>query len=371
MAAANLIYPIYYLIQADINVERILTGQLFLGVRNVEKAETTQVDSNGDLKVRTLNSERFYREIITSHNKKSVKAMEVNLANGKRYVYNVIKTEMRNDKLELILKRNGNNDINSGDYINTDIKFYLHASEKDFDPFTELGTATWNQSSKLMTIKRNDQIYFPIQIQHLASVGKNLLITGKDDKGKTKRMVAKVKSVTMNNENTLLELTNKGFVPLGTTAKNAVDGFSTGIYNNLRILYEEPCEPQDCQYNKTAAALSIDGIIKKVNKDAGTFQVDFIVEGRALMMSGFNVQSENAYRFLEKMYEYVNSDPSNFLDLGLTTAVYGRGAASLRETFLSGLKKKKDRLIATFKYGGDLNIKKGTKMEDIYFFFHK
>jgi hypothetical protein len=360
MAAANLIYPIYYISQADINVERILTGQLFLGVRNVEKAETTQVDSNGDLKVRTLNFERFYHEIITSHNKKSVKAMEVNLANGKRYVYNVIKTEMRNDKLELILKRNGNNDINSGDYINTDIKFYL-ASEYDVDPFTELGTATWNQSSKLMTIKRNDQIYFPIlqilQLQHLASVGKKLLITGKDDKGKTKRMVAKVKSVTVNNENTLLELTNKGFVPLGITAKNAVDGFSTGIYNNLTILYEEPCEPQDCQYNKTAA-LSIDGIIKKVNKVARTFQVDFIVEGRALMMSGFNVQSENAYRFLEKMY----------VGFGLTTAVYGRGA-SLRETFLSGLKKNKDRWTATFKYGGDLNIKKGTKMEGIYFVF--
>jgi hypothetical protein len=359
--AADWIYRIIDLFQADINVERFSSGQIFVGLRNVEKAETIQVNSNGDFTVRTLNFERFNREIMRSHIKKSVKAMEVNLANGNKYVYNVIKTEMRDDKLELILATNGNNDITSGDYINADIKFYL-ASENDFHvPFTELGTATWNQSSKLMTFKTNDQGV------PLASVGKNLLITGKDDKGKTKRMVAKVKSVTVNNENTLLELTNKDFAPIGTTAKNAVHGFSTGIYNDFRILYEEPCEPQDCQYNKNAA-LSIDGTIKKVNKDAGTFQVDFKAMGRAITISGINVESENAGIFLEKMYKYVNLDQWDFFVIGLTTAVYGINA-SLGGIFLSGLKKNKDRWTATFKYGGDLNIKKGTKMEGIYFGF--
>jgi hypothetical protein len=134
-----------------------------------------------------------------------------------------------------------------------------------------------------------------------------------------------------------------------------------GFYNNLRILYEEPCEPQDCPYSKTAAALSIDGTTTKVNKVAGTFQVDFKAMGRALQVDGKNVKSENPDIFLEKM--------SN--DLGAKTLVQATlPGIDIAEIGLVGYiidlketKNKSEQWTATFEYGGDLKIKNGTKVE--------
>jgi hypothetical protein len=151
-------------------------------------------------------------------------------------------------------------------------------------------------------------------------------------------------------------------MPSGKSATNAVSGFASGKYYDLKLFqYEEPYEPQDCPNSKTAA-LSVNGTITKVNNADGTFQVGFTPIKRALILEVLNVASENANTFLPKLSKDLReggTTPAEMLLLGKAGNLFGS---------MTSLKQSKDNLktwTATFKCDYGYQYTKGTKIVEI------
>jgi hypothetical protein len=333
-----------------------------LTINTLKKAETIKVNSNGMIYVRNFNLDRLRSALAIGLRNRERVGIMVETQNGYKSLCNVTKSEMKDGKLVISLSTDDNNLAPAGAYKSAKLTFYSHGEKSEYARYYGAASfATWNKSNSQLTVNKADQLPGS-RLPFIDSIGQKLLIIGKDGNGNTNKMVAKVKGVTFDNKRTKIELTTKGFMSSGKAATNAVSGFASGEYHNLKLFqYEEPCEPQDCPNSKTAA-LSVNGTITKVNNADGTFQVGFTPLKRALTLEVLNVASENANTFLPKLSKDLREEgttPAEVLLLGKAGNLFGS---------MTSLKQSKDNLklwIATFKCDYGYQYTKGTKIEEI------
>jgi hypothetical protein len=348
-------------VKADIDIS-LASGPLpQLTINTLKKAETIEVKSNGMIYVRNLNLERLRSALAIRLRNKERLVIMVETQNGYKSLCNVTKSEMKDGKIVISLSTDDNN-LYFGLYKSAKLTFYSHGEKSEYARYYGASVATWDKSNRQLTVNKADQLPGSPLIAVIASIGQKILIIGKDGNGNTNKMVARVKGVTFDNKRTNFELTTKGFMPSGKAATNAVSGFPSGKYHDLKLFqYEEPYEPHDYQNSKTAA-LSVDGTITKVNNADGTFQVGFTGKGRFLIIDGLNVASENAKDFLTEM--------SKDLQAGTLAQVnlLGKAGTIVAVGNMTSLKQSKDNLepwIATFECDYGYQYTKGTKIEEI------
>lgn len=190
------------------------------------KVESTTIDKYGKLDVQEHPT--FYTGgSPISHDIIIHFSMKVTTNDGKVATYKVQKVDNTKKKIRFFIK-NQDRPLNIGTLKDVTIETYSRIVES----IPLFFNAKYDAQLKLFQVQGE-----LIQLNVLNGNKSNpIYLTGEDEDGNKQQMIANVKSVTINDDNSVnLQLSNKRIKAKGKAAKKAVKGFDSGEYKNVTI----------------------------------------------------------------------------------------------------------------------------------------
>lgn len=160
-------------------------------------------------------------------------SMKVTTNDGKVATYKVQKVDNTKNRTRFIIKKLKKQDdaLTTGLLNNVTIEMYSRIA-KPFEKSPLLYNANYDAQLRHLTILQCSVGGIPFNVNDK----KPIYFTGEDEHGNKQQMIAKVKSVTINDDKSVnLKLSNKTLKAKGKAAKKAVNGFDSGEYKNVTI----------------------------------------------------------------------------------------------------------------------------------------
>lgn len=272
--------------KADIELNETGAGREYwvdvMEVKSLKsKVECTTIDNYGKVDVQE------YPTLFTGGSPDpGIFSMKVTTKGGKVATYKVHKVDNKKNRTIFII-RNQDRPLNIGILNNVTIEIYSRI-EKPFEKSPLFYNANYDAQLRILQYPKGG-ILFNVNDK------KPIYVTGEDEHGNKQQMIAKVKSVTINDDKSVnLKLSNKTLKAKGKAAKKAVKGFDSGEYKNMKIETWSGSESESV----IPSLLEYSGKLKNLKEDLATLEFEKTSE----RVMTFNDETQTVESVSQKKY---------------------------------------------------------------------